>query len=210
MRFAGKAKVKILLWQSDASKGRIGKFSQGLGEGVEKRQAEETGESGDSLSSAQIWTRWNREHWAEFCDRFSDWWSRQRKIWWQMTIPVLKGDYLSSLGKYSTFSLSWSRKRSLGKKRWKKNPFSNLLAHWRPNPGKHINRRPAPSVLCLLCAVSLQYTGTSFPPANSWEMMWCISPLLAPLLDLARGKVKVAQLCPALCDPMDYRVHEIL
>lgn len=104
-----------------------------------------------------------------------------------MTIPVLKGDYLSSLGKYSTFSLSWSRKRSLGKKRWKKNPFSNLLAHSRPNPGKHINRRPAPSVLCLLCAVSLQYTETSFPPADSWEMMWCISPLLAPLLDLARG-----------------------
>ena len=23
-------------------------------------------------------------------------------------------------------------------------------------------------------------------------------------------KVKVAQLCPTLCDPMDYRVHEIL
>ena len=53
MCFAGKAKVKILLWQSDASKGRIGKISQGLGEGIEKRQSEETGERGDSLGSSQ-------------------------------------------------------------------------------------------------------------------------------------------------------------
>ena len=123
---------------------------------------------------------------------------------------VLKGDDLSPLEKYSSFFLSWSRKRSLGKKRWKKNPFSNLLAHSRPKPGKHINRRPAPSLLCLLCAVSLQHTGTSSPPTNSWQLMGHTSPLLAPLLDLARGKVKVVQLCPTVCDPMDYTVHGIL
>ena len=28
--------------------------------------------------------------------------------------------------------------------------------------------------------------------------------------NLLKVKVKVAQLCPTLCDPMDYTVHEIL
>ena len=37
-------------------------------------------------------------------------------------------------------------------------------------------------------------------------------PLLALLIlnSLPQSAVKVAQLCPALCDPMDYTVHGIL
>ena len=34
--------------------------------------------------------------------------------------------------------------------------------------------------------------------------------LARPPLGPHSREVKVAQLCPALCDPMDYTVHEIL
>ena len=120
---------------------------------------------------------------------------------------VLKGDALSPLEKYSSFSLSWSRKRSLGKKRWKKNPFSNLLAHSRPKPGKHINRRPAPlAPLPPLCSLSAAHRNLF----STHQLTGHTSPLLAPLLDLARGKVKVARLCPTVCDPVDYIIHGIL
>ena len=34
--------------------------------------------------------------------------------------------------------------------------------------------------------------------------------LARPPLGAHSSEVKVAQLCPALCDPMDYTIHEIL
>ena len=34
--------------------------------------------------------------------------------------------------------------------------------------------------------------------------------LQASILEWVKAKVKVSQLCPTLCDPMDYTVHGIL
>ena len=41
-------------------------------------------------------------------------------------------------------------------------------------------------------------------------ILYCFFILMLERKAVTKLKVKVAQLCPTLCDPMDYRVHGIL
>ena len=67
------------------------------------------------------------------------------------------------------------------------------------------------SFTCCHCRISLP---AGHSPAHSTHWLPSCLPFqckCSPVLELVcTGKAKVAQLCPTLCDPMDYTVHEIL
>ena len=74
---------------------------------------------------------------------------------------------------------------------------TRLLCSWN-FPGKSIG---------VICRFLLQ----GIFPNRDWTRVSCISCIgMGFFLPLSRLKVKVAQSCPALCDPMYYTVHEIL
>ena len=58
----------------------------------------------------------------------------------------------------------------------------------------------------LFCCISVR-----FPSVSGMGFRDQLAYFLArPPLGAHSSEVKVAQLCPALCDPMDYTIHEIL
>ena len=93
-------------------------------------------------------------------------------------------------------------------------------SHWQlcPLPCGHLTRHMSGSLLqrpCPLTASSNQVLGTSSPPLISKTPgSSCIPSSSCTVchipFPLCPVKVKAAQSCPTLCDPMDYTVHGIL
>ena len=69
----------------------------------------------------------------------------------------------------------------------------------------------ATEISCPKCSKPTETTNYPVDSGNS-QKAWihCLTLQLASCVTTCRVKVKVAQSCPTLCNPMDYTVHGIL
>ena len=124
--------------------------------------------------------------WAPMCIRGRGPWTRLVLAWWKVEVSLLICEWISGS------LVSWLQERAESGA-----GLVDLFCALGPVP------LLLPSCLCVLC----------FPSETAWNSIcygWAVSCLQKLYWVLTPRKVKVAQLCPTLWNPMDYTVHGIL